>query len=446
MFLSGFLRALAGIVFCFCLCGAASASDAYLDNRLLAASSRGDTRIVKDSLLKGANIDSRDRLGNTPLILASDGGYQEIVRLLIEEGAAVNAMNVYGYTPLLSAVTNSHRYIASLLFKAGADPEIPNKYGTTPSMYIKTLGFFTMNEYAGLSGPALSSLTDDRPERRGAAGGLHNPVWRERFNMLLSEGKAKEAVDILVKTAETGNRHAMFLLGSLLIERNNISSGISWLKKAAAGADADILYETGRLLAGGSVPYDRDFGMACLKRAMEGGSAEAEAEYARLVLYGGDYAEAYPIFVSAAERGSLEGAFYQGYMLFAGKGVKADEEKGLSLINKAASGGYGEAEAFLGRLGLEDMIRRVASSSVGDRAMIKGDILSLNAHLIKGREGCDTYGLEEAFGGAYGVRRAEICYPGDGTVKAFYYMAPSADRDGAAYLKNTAGNAEFVFP
>ena len=443
MFSYRFLGTFMGLVFGIFICGAAFASDIYLDNRLLAASSRGDTRAAQEALSKGANIDARDRFGNTPLILSSDGGYQEITRLLIKEGASLNAVNVYGYTPLLSAVTNSHRYIASMLFKAGADPEIKNKYGTSASIYIRTLGFFTMNEYVSSSEPALSSLTDTRPERRGAAGGLHNPVWREKFNRLLSVGKTKEAADVLIKTAETGNKQAMLLLGTLLLEKGNVSVGVDWLKKAASGAGPDMLYEIGCVLIGDSVSYDMDLGMSYLKRAMEGGSTQARAEYARQLFRSGDYGQAYPIF--AANDGSAESEFYQGYMLFSGKGTEKDTEKGIALINKAASGGYKEAKTFLNNLALEDMIKRIAASSVGDRAQIKSDIVSLNAHLIKDKPNCDTYGLEAAFDGAYGVQKAEICYPGDGTFKAFYYMSPSADKEGAAYLKNMAGNAEFIF-
>ena len=65
------------------LTGYAYAVEPYLNTQLLEAASVGDSDAVKDALFSGADVDSRDRLGNTALILAADGGYQEVVRLLL---------------------------------------------------------------------------------------------------------------------------------------------------------------------------------------------------------------------------------------------------------------------------------------------------------------------------------------------------------------------------
>ena len=431
--------------FCLFMYQTGFCSDSYLNARLLEASSRGDTFIAKESLAKGAFIDTRDRLGNTPLILAADGGYQEIVRLLLSRGAAVNAMNIYGYTPLLSAVTNFNRHIASILVKAGADPDIPNKYGTTASMYITTQGFFTMDEYISGAEPAMSAVTDDRQKRRGSQGGIHNSLWRETFNKLLSEDKSAEAANILVKSAENGHKDAQFLLGSLFLKTGNNEKGIAWLKKAALDADENMLYEIGLLLTDSETLYDVDFGSECLKKSMEMGNPFAKAAYAKLLMDSGDYNQAYVLLESEDGSTSLEAKFYKGYMLFAGKGVARDEAGGLQLINQAATEGYSEAKLFLGSIAFEDFIKSVDSASVSDRYKLRGDIISLGGYNDKSAtDGCDMYVINEVFSGAYGVQKVKLCYPGGGVLKATYYMDTVFDDITLNYLKNIAANAEFI--
>lgn len=425
-----------------------SYANSYNNNRLLSAATRGDTNIVKDALSKGANIDARDRLGNTALILASDGGYQEIVRLLLDEGAAVNALNIYGYTPLLSAVTNSHRYIASMLIKAGADAKIPNKYGTTATMYIKALGFFTIEEYINFSAtPAVTTVTDNRPQRRGQAGGIHNNAWREKFNTFVSEGKSKQAADHLVKSAESGYKDAQFLLGSLLLESENKKDAIYWLKKAAENADSDMLYEIGRLLTSEDTKYDMEFGLDCILKSSELGNELAKIEYGKILLLENKQSEAYAIFESTASNGNPEGEYYQGVMLYAGKGVPENEVAGMALIDKSAKAGNLQAKLFVGQVALEKLITRIANSNVTDRAMLHSDLISMGIQQEKINDNCSIYILHDVFNDASGINKLELCYPGDGTAKATYYLTAAANKDIATYLKNLSnGTAEFLLP
>jgi hypothetical protein len=70
----------------------------------------------------GAEVDPRDRFGNTPLILAAENSFADGVRLLLQLKADVNAINARGETALIKAV--QVRDIASVrqLLQAGADP------------------------------------------------------------------------------------------------------------------------------------------------------------------------------------------------------------------------------------------------------------------------------------------------------------------------------------
>jgi len=60
----------------------------------------GKLPLIKLLLEKGADVNSRDRSGATPLHEATRRGYKEIVELLIENNAEINAVDNEGMTPL----------------------------------------------------------------------------------------------------------------------------------------------------------------------------------------------------------------------------------------------------------------------------------------------------------------------------------------------------------
>ncbi len=56
----------------------------------------------------GAEVNGKDKYGETPLMLASRLGYPDIVQLLLEHGADPNARNLENQTALDLAVANRH--------------------------------------------------------------------------------------------------------------------------------------------------------------------------------------------------------------------------------------------------------------------------------------------------------------------------------------------------
>ena len=308
--------------------GYSYAVEPYLNTQLLEAASVGDSEGVKDALYNGADVDARDRLGNTALLLASDGGYQECVRILIAYKASVNAVNKFGYTPLMSAVTNSHRYIASLLIKAGADPKLANKFGTTPEMYIKAQGFFTMNEYISDESPAITSIIDNRPSRRGTMAAIHSSPWREEFNQLIALGKTNEAAELLVGYANNKNVEACYLLGTLFLSKGNIEQGIFWVKKASDLGDSMMKYRAAKSI------IDNSKGVG--KESIAEGNNFAKTEYAKALMFGNgvpkDNANAYALFKDASSYDIPEAVYYTGLLEFTGKGTVQDEAKGSAKI------------------------------------------------------------------------------------------------------------------
>lgn len=82
---------------------------------LILASYYGHRVIVKLFLEKGADVESRDGIGGTPLSWAAGNGHEATVKLLLEKGADVKSKDGYGETPLSWAAINGHEAVVKLL-------------------------------------------------------------------------------------------------------------------------------------------------------------------------------------------------------------------------------------------------------------------------------------------------------------------------------------------
>ena len=79
------------------------ASAQELNSRLMDAARSQDTAQVKELLKEGADPNSRDKNGRTPLMESASEGYTQTVRALLENGADVNATDRVGWTALFWA-------------------------------------------------------------------------------------------------------------------------------------------------------------------------------------------------------------------------------------------------------------------------------------------------------------------------------------------------------
>jgi hypothetical protein len=82
---------------------------------------RGDVRVVLDLLGRGADVDARDRHGQTALMLAAHAGHREVAEALIGHDANLNITAKFGLSALMLAVVAGHEEVAHLLARAGAD-------------------------------------------------------------------------------------------------------------------------------------------------------------------------------------------------------------------------------------------------------------------------------------------------------------------------------------
>ncbi len=106
------------------------------ENKLFAALNGGDYDEAKKWIRKGADVNAKDKKGDTPLHLAvtplytSDAG--GIVELLVGEGADVNAKDEFGGSPLHYAAYTNKVAVVKFLISKGADVNAKGDKGETP--------------------------------------------------------------------------------------------------------------------------------------------------------------------------------------------------------------------------------------------------------------------------------------------------------------------------
>ena len=97
---------------------------------LCEAVAKGDTKLVKMLLKKGADVNAKNTKGITPLVYAVAGGYEELVKMLIDRGVDVNAIANDGRRALYISVARGDLGIVKLLIEAKADVNIKDGHGS----------------------------------------------------------------------------------------------------------------------------------------------------------------------------------------------------------------------------------------------------------------------------------------------------------------------------
>lgn len=99
---------------------------------LMLEADSGNFEKVKTLLYLGADPNTTDEYGVTPLMFAVQSGNAELVEFLIDAGANVNAYPANGNTALHAAVIAANDTISELLIKRGANVNAKNNKGLTP--------------------------------------------------------------------------------------------------------------------------------------------------------------------------------------------------------------------------------------------------------------------------------------------------------------------------
>jgi ankyrin repeat protein len=97
------------------------------------AANFGHTDVVETLLKEKANLDTKDRVGSTPLYLASYTGYADTVKFLLTHGANPNVVGHSNNTPLHVASENGHLDVVDQLIRSKKiDLNCKNTAGKTP--------------------------------------------------------------------------------------------------------------------------------------------------------------------------------------------------------------------------------------------------------------------------------------------------------------------------
>jgi len=104
------------------------------------ASAHDHVKIVKFLLEAEADINSKDRSGNTALMLASLYGSSTVIKLLLKFGANVNDRNNDAETPLMLACISGDITTIRTLIKSGADLNAKDARNRTPLILACMIG------------------------------------------------------------------------------------------------------------------------------------------------------------------------------------------------------------------------------------------------------------------------------------------------------------------
>ncbi|MBI3543926.1 MAG: ankyrin repeat domain-containing protein [Deltaproteobacteria bacterium] len=120
----------AGLAKLFETCPADAISRKSLDDAMLDSAMRGRLDNVKLFLGKGASLQATEgQWHETALNLSAREGRTEVALYLLERGAQPDTADIHGYTPLMRAVHGEHVEIVRALLGKGAKADLKNKSG-----------------------------------------------------------------------------------------------------------------------------------------------------------------------------------------------------------------------------------------------------------------------------------------------------------------------------
>jgi len=145
---------------------------------------RGDLESLKKLVSEGADVETKDIYGDSPLIYASRYGYLEIVKYLIEECNA----SVEAGAPLIYASIYGHLGIVKYLIEeCNANVEAKNKYGNTPLIYASMYGHLGIVKYLIENGANYEELIE-KLEKRGK---IENREQLEKIILEVADTRVK---------------------------------------------------------------------------------------------------------------------------------------------------------------------------------------------------------------------------------------------------------------
>ena len=156
----------------------------------------GDIEIAKFLIANGADVDRKNKRGESPLFYASGN----ILELLISEGANVNSTNLNGNTPLFEMIESDAKKSVELLISNGAKVNVINNEGLTPLHIAAKNGYLKIAEI--LVSKSASVNVKDNEEQ--------SPLDYALYSIVYPEGHPEIVSFLREKGAKSGGNHKQF--------------------------------------------------------------------------------------------------------------------------------------------------------------------------------------------------------------------------------------------
>lgn len=106
-------------------------------SQLIPIATEGHLKTAEYLIQNGADVNAITNDGNTALILTADLNKLDLAELLMSKGADVNARNQQGYSALIVASTKGYREFICPLERKGADKDVKDNLGKTALQYAE---------------------------------------------------------------------------------------------------------------------------------------------------------------------------------------------------------------------------------------------------------------------------------------------------------------------
>jgi ankyrin repeat protein len=111
---------------------------------------------------KGADVNFKNEIGETPLQIAAAYGHKDLVVLLLDNNADINMQCTSGWSPLHQTAMKGKKDIAEYLIKKGANVNIKDKEGHTPLHSAAGYGYTDIVELLLINGAEVNIKDKDK--------------------------------------------------------------------------------------------------------------------------------------------------------------------------------------------------------------------------------------------------------------------------------------------
>jgi len=111
---------------------------------LMFAADHAQNKLVKDLIVRGANLSYEDQQGTSAITKAANKGHLTTLKILINAGANVNVAPA-GRSVLMYVVEDNNILLSQLLIAGGADVNYRDDDGDTALKIARRLGYFDLD-------------------------------------------------------------------------------------------------------------------------------------------------------------------------------------------------------------------------------------------------------------------------------------------------------------